>query len=148
LSRGGLTLCERITRGYPDGSLVLIELKRNRTPREVVSQAIDYATFVEKLKAEDIATIYAEFAPGRDLAADFQKRFGQPLDEETLNESHQIVIVAAAIDESTARIVSYLNEREIAINVLCFQVFALGQEQLQSRVAAGSYSDPSEYCHS
>ena len=32
----------------PDGSLVLIELKRDRTPREVVAQAIDYASWVEK----------------------------------------------------------------------------------------------------
>src|SRR5438046_5339999 len=41
----------------PDGSLVLIELKRNRTPREVVAQALDYASWVEKLRAEDIAAI-------------------------------------------------------------------------------------------
>lgn len=117
----------------PDGTVVLIELKRNRTPREVVAQAIDYATFVSKLKTEDIAAIYAEFAPGKNLATDFEARFGQPLDEETLNENHQIVIVAASIDESTARIVEYLNERDIAINVLCFQVFANGSEQLLSR---------------
>src|SRR6266851_4725848 len=29
----------------PDGSLVLIELKRNRTPRDVVAQALDYASW-------------------------------------------------------------------------------------------------------
>jgi len=28
----------------PDGTLVLIELKRDRTPREVVAQALDYAS--------------------------------------------------------------------------------------------------------
>ena len=31
----------------PDGTLILIELKRGRTPREVVAQAIDYATWLE-----------------------------------------------------------------------------------------------------
>jgi RecB family endonuclease NucS len=31
----------------PDGALVLIELKRDRTPREVVAQALDYAGWVE-----------------------------------------------------------------------------------------------------
>ena len=45
----------------PDASLVLIELKRDRTPREVVAQAIDYAGWVEKLKPEDIAAIYGRF---------------------------------------------------------------------------------------
>ena len=28
----------------PDGSLVLIELKRDKTPREIVAQALDYAS--------------------------------------------------------------------------------------------------------
>lgn len=117
----------------PDGSLVLIELKRDRTPRDVVAQSLDYAGWVEKLREEEIAAIYGRFAPGRSLAADFRQRFGQPLDEETLNESHQIVIVAASLDDSTERIVAYLSDREIPINVLCFQVFTHGADQLLSR---------------
>lgn len=117
----------------PDGALVLIELKRDRTPRDVVAQALDYANWVEELQAEDIAAIYGRFKPGRSLADDFKARFGQTLDEETLNDSHQIVIVAAQLDDSSERIVAYLNKRDIAINVLCFQVFANGAEQLLSR---------------
>lgn len=117
----------------PDGALILIELKRNRTPREVVAQALDYAGWVEALRAEDVNGIYRRFAPGRSLAEDFKKRFGQALDEETLNESHQIVIVASSLDHSSERIVAYLNERDISINVLCFQVFSTGTEQLLSR---------------
>src|SRR6516225_8968960 len=68
----------------PDASLVLIELKRDRTPREVVAQALDYAGWVEKLKGEDIAAIYERFAPRRSLASDFQQRFSHSLDEDTL----------------------------------------------------------------
>lgn len=117
----------------PDGGLVLIELKRDRTPREVVAQALDYATWVEGLEADDVAAIYARFVADADLAADFAARFGQPLDEETLNDSHQIVIVATRLDESSERIVGYLNDRDIAINVLCFQIFALGEQRLLSR---------------
>lgn len=117
----------------PDGALVLIELKRDKTPREVVAQALDYACWVEKLEAEDIAAIYARFAPGGNLAGDFQACFGQPLDEEQLNYEHEIVIVATHLDESSERIVEYLNERGIAINVLCFQIFVHGDQQLLSR---------------
>jgi hypothetical protein len=112
---------------------VLIELKRERTPREVVAQALDYASWVDRLRAEDIAAIYSRFAPGKSLAEEFRARFGQPLDESGLNQEHQIVIVAASLDDSTERIVSYLNARDIAINVLCFQIFANGPEQLLSR---------------
>jgi hypothetical protein len=117
----------------PDGALVLIELKRDRTPREVIAQALDYAGWVEKLRADDIAAIYGRFAPGKSLTDEFLLRFGQPLDEDTLNQSHQIVIVAASLDDSTERIIGCLSDREIPINVLCFQVFDHGTEQLLSR---------------
>lgn len=117
----------------PDASLVLIELKRDRTPREILAQAIDYACWVEQLDTESIARIYQRFRAEGDLAQDFRQRFGAELDEEALNNSHQIVIVAAELDEATERIVGYLNARDIAINVAFFQVFQDGADQLLSR---------------
>ena len=117
----------------PDGSLVLIELKRDRTPREIIAQALDYASWVEQLGAEKIAQCYQRFSGGGSLDEAFQKRFGIELDEETLNQSHQIIIVASELDPSTERIIGYLNARDIAINVVFFQVFEHGAEQLLSR---------------
>jgi len=110
----------------PDGSLVLIELKRDRTPREIIAQALDYASWIEQLTPEKIAQIYQRFSGGGNLDLAFLQRFGSDLDEDTLNESHQIIIVAAELDASTERIVSYLNARDIAINVVFFQVFDHG----------------------
>jgi hypothetical protein len=49
----------------PDGSLVLIELKRERTPREIIAQALDYASWVERLESEEIAQIYQRFSKRR-----------------------------------------------------------------------------------
>lgn len=117
----------------PDGSLVLIELKRDRTPREIVAQALDYASWVVDLTADRIVQIYQRFSKGGSLQADFQKRFGSVLDEDTLNHSHQIIIVASELDPSTERIVAYLNARDIAINVVFFKVFEHGGQQLLSR---------------
>lgn len=45
----------------PDASLVLIELKRSRTPREVVAQALDYAGWVENRR--DLFPIQARSQP-------------------------------------------------------------------------------------
>ena len=117
----------------PDASLVLIELKRNRTPREIVAQALDYASWVEELSTDKIAQIFQRFSGGGTLDAAFQKHFGVELDEDALNSSHQIILVAAELDDSTERIINYLNARDIAINVLFFQVFQNGSEQLLSR---------------
>ena len=117
----------------PDASLVLIEIKRDRTPREVVAQALDYASWVETLDHDEIAAIYERFAPSRSLADDFRSRFNRDLDESELNLTHQLVIVAGALDPSSERIVSYLSTRGIEINVVCFQVFELNGEKLLSR---------------
>lgn len=125
----------------PDGSLVLIELKRDRTPREIVAQALDYASWVEQLTAEKVAQIYQRFSNGGSLDAAFAQRFGTELDADELNRSHQIIIVAAELDAATERIIKYLNERDIAINVVFFQVFDHGGQQLLSRAWL---IDPSE----
>lgn len=117
----------------PDASLVLIELKRNRTPREIVAQALDYASWVEQLTSEKIVQIYQRYSKDGDLSADFKKRFGMDLDEDSLNQSHQIILVASALDDSTERIIGYLNARDIAINVIFFQVFQHGETKLLSR---------------
>lgn len=117
----------------PDASLVLIELKRDRTPREIIAQALDYASWVEQLTPDRVAQIYQRFSGGKSLDVAFQERFGVELDEETLNQSHQIIVVAAELDPSTERIIGYLNARDIAINVVFFQVFEHGAEKLLSR---------------
>jgi RecB family endonuclease NucS len=41
-----------------DGRLIVLELKRNRTPREVVAQLLDYGSWVKDLSDTDIANIY------------------------------------------------------------------------------------------
>lgn len=117
----------------PDGSLVLIELKRNRTPREIVAQALDYASWVEQLTADKIAAIYQRFAKNGNLDDAFKARFHAELDEDTVNDSHQILLVAAELDDSTERIITYLSKRDVAINVVFFQVFQSGTELLLSR---------------
>src|SRR5439155_24178545 len=51
-------------------------------------------------------------SPGRSLAQDFRQRFGRDLDEETLNDSHQIIVVASSLDDSTERIVERRRSEE------------------------------------
>ena len=116
-----------------DGSLVLIELKRDQTPRDTIAQALDYGSWVEGLGTDEIAAIFSKFRSGKTLSEEFKERFGAALDEEQLNNSHQLVVVASQLDASTERIVQYLSKREIPINVLFFQVFRDGNDQYLSR---------------
>ncbi|BEO42327.1 hypothetical protein SMQE13_16780 [Serratia marcescens] len=125
----------------PDASLILIELKRDRTPREVVAQALDYASWVDDLTADRLSQIYEKFSGGGNLGEAFKQRFNTELEEDSLNQSHQIIIVAAELDPSTERIVDYLSKNGISINVLFFKVFQHGDDQFLSRAWL---LDPSE----
>lgn len=116
-----------------DGQLILIELKRQLTPRDVVAQALDYASWVQELPAEKLAEIFQHFSDGGSLDEAFKAKFGMELDEDQLDGSHQIVIVAATLDASTERIVRYLSDRDLPINVVFFQVFQDGATQFLSR---------------
>ena len=54
-----------------EGNLVIVELKRDETPRDVVAQALDYGSWVKDLEAEKIREIAANYFKGCGT-----KRFG------------------------------------------------------------------------
>lgn len=45
-----------------NGMLIIIELKRDKTPRDVVAQTIDYASWVVTLADYQLIDIYRDFA--------------------------------------------------------------------------------------
>ena len=118
----------------PDGTPVIIELKREKTPREVLAQTLDYASWVEELSPGRLQSIYEKFkGSGADLRRAFQERYNAELDEEALGRDHLMVIVATALDNSTERIVKFLAKKNVNINVLFFQVFSDPTSKLLSR---------------
>lgn len=117
----------------PDGTPVVIELKREKTSREVLAQTLDYASWLENLEPSRLQKIYETFVPAGNLARDFQAKFLAPLDEDALANDHLMVIVASELDTSTERIVRFLSKRGLNINVLFFQVFQGNDELLLSR---------------
>jgi Endonuclease NucS len=120
------------------GNLIVVELKKNRTPRDVVSQAIDYAFWVKSLRSTDIAKIYKEYGASfkpayESLDEAIKSKFSKSFGEDEINQAHEIVVVASELDLSTERIVKYLSEYEIPINTLFFHVFADGKNRYLSR---------------
>jgi hypothetical protein len=115
-----------------EGILHVIELKRDKTPREVVAQALDYASWAASRTSENIADIYRAYKHD-DLATAYQARFGSPIPE-TLNDDHSITIVASSLDASSERIVQYLSEYHgVGINAVFFSVFDDGNGQILTR---------------
>lgn len=106
-----------------DGNLIVIELKKDRTPRDVVAQVLDYASWVQSLSFDEISVIYAEKHGGAKLEAGFQDAFGRSLPQE-INQEHELIVVASELDPSTERIISYLSENYgVPVNAVFFRYF-------------------------
>lgn len=106
-----------------EGNLAIIELKREKTPRDVVAQILDYASWVQNLSREEITNIFMEKNNGRKLEEAFADFFGISLPEE-INQSHDLTIVATDLDPATERIINYLaNTYDVPINAVFFRVF-------------------------
>ena len=117
-----------------NGDLVIVELKKDKTPREVTAQVLDYASWIKDLSHEKIRSLANLYLAKRNtnLEESFLQKFGQEIPE-VLNESHSMLIVASEIDESTERIIKYLSDTYgVNINVAQFQYFRIenGQEFL------------------
>jgi hypothetical protein len=63
------------------GTLHVIELKRDRTPREIVAQLLDYGSWLEDLDAARIAEICEGKHPGETFAEAFQSFFAEEMPE-------------------------------------------------------------------
>lgn len=101
----------------------VIELKRDKTPRDVTAQALDYGSWVSTLGRSDIHAIFEQYRPGTALEEEFAECFNETLPEE-VNTSQTFTIVAAAVDAATERIVRFLNEGfGVPINVVFFRHF-------------------------
>ncbi len=113
-----------------DGQLVIAELKRDRTPREVVAQVLDYASWIRERSPREIDEIIQR-RTGKSLADAFREKFEFDLPEGAC-KSHRMIIVAAELDDSSERIIRYLqDEHDIDINAVFFSVYKVaGQEML------------------
>lgn len=115
------------------GDLTVVELKRNRTPREVVAQTLDYASWVQTLTYDQLTALYAERNNGNRFEQAFSERFDtEPL--ESLNENHRLIIVASELDSSTERIIDYLSTNfGVPINAVFFRYFKEGENEYLAR---------------
>lgn len=117
-----------------DGALSIIELKRDKTPRDIVAQVLDYASWVRRLDTPQIHEIANVFWKAKNQA--FVDAFKDKFDvfpPEPLNSSHSMIIVASALDPTSERIVEYLSqEHDIGINTAFFTIFGDGECQYLS----------------
>lgn len=105
-----------------DGVVHVFELKRGRTPRDVVAQTLDYGSWVQTLGNEEIRAIFAGYRKDAVFDEEFAKVFGAaPPDE--INEEHRLTVIASELDPATERIVAYLHDRGVPVNAVFFRYY-------------------------
>lgn len=131
-----------------EGDLHIVELKRDRSPRDVTAQAIDYASWVRHLDYENVKKLYETSEEHHDtFEAGFDSAFysGQddaPQGPEEVNNQHTLTIVSSELDSSTERIIEYLSEEyNVPINAVRFNYY---QEDDREYIARTWLNDPYE----
>ena len=117
-----------------DGRAHVLELKRDRTPRDVVAQALDYGSWVKGLSLEDLGQIYLQHQGGnKQLDEAFAEQFDSPLPD-VVNAEQQFTIVASELDPTSERIVEFLAEGYgVPINAVFFRHFDEGDREYLAR---------------
>ncbi len=91
------------------GNLVVIELKRDRLPREALVQAIDYASDVASWSMDKIREVCAKYT-GESLEDVLSEAFPEiDLENLTINETQRIILVGFAIEPALERMIEWLS---------------------------------------
>jgi len=113
------------------GDITILELKKDKTPRDVVAQVLDYASWIRKLTTRDIYDIADKYL-GKPLNEVFQNHFDSPIPE-NINSNHSMLIIASEFDELSKRIVEYLAEEHgVSINSAFFNIFKTGDQEFMT----------------
>ena len=114
------------------GDLYVIELKKDRTPRDVVAQTLEYGYWVQSLSFAEIRELYAKHHEGEDFDSAFTSHFETDIPE-AVNTAHHLLVVATGMDASTEQIVEYVRGYGVPINVLFFEYLADGDRKYLAR---------------
>lgn len=98
------------------GNLVVIELKRDRLPREALAQAIDYASDIATWSVEKISEVCTSNT-GKTLEEIFEEQFPDiELESININSTQRILLVGFSIEASLERMIEWLSDG-YAVNI-------------------------------
>lgn len=108
------------------GNTIIIEVKRGMTPREVISQALDYAVWAENVDYDRLNSI----AKGKykNLHELFKSK-SKPIPE-PWNENQKIYIVAERVDEKTKDMASYLSRRRVDVKCVELNFYENAEQKI------------------
>jgi hypothetical protein len=132
-----------------NGNTVIIEFKKDESPRDVIAQILEYTAWVSKIGYDGLNDLYAGY--GKRKNEDLHSAFTEFLslsDEETLskadyNSRQRIVIFAGTVEDDIIEVTKYLRENG-NIDIYCIEYnsykSATGEEIINTEVRVGAES--------
>ena len=123
-----------------EGNVVVVELKRDRTPRDVVAQALEYAAFVAALDVDELEGILAEYRSDEQPAlADQHREYFDQAEAVAFNKDQRIVIVGQQVTPEIRQTALFLSSKGIQVTCVEFTFFrdAAGGRLLSQETVVG-----------
>ena len=129
-----------------EGNVVVVELKRDRTPRDVIAQALEYAAFAAKLDAAALEGILGQYRPDepQGLAEQHREYFDQT-EAVAFNKDQRIVIIGQRVTPEIRQTALFLGAKGVQVTCAEFSFFqAAGGGRLLSQevVVGGEQAKP------
>lgn len=117
--------------------MVVVELKRDRTPRDVVAQALEYAAFATRLNIDALEGILRLYKNDESLSlADCHRKYFEVDESEAVafNKDQHIVIIGQRVTPQIRQTASFLGSKGIRVTCVEFNFFqAAGGDRLLSQ---------------
>ena len=128
------------------GQLVVFELKRGKLNRDAVAQVIDYASQLNAMDLDSLFQHITERSGNLEIEKmdNFEEWYNNnyPNHDADALKPPRIVLVGLGVDETTERMVNYLEKLGQKASLLTFHGFKQGSETLLARHVEVDSSDP------
>lgn len=116
-----------------NGNTIIIELKRDKTPRETIAQILEYASFIENLDYKQINSIFQNYYGNEVDLEDYHREYFSKEENEldgheigwndsigvSFNKSTKLLIIAQTITKEIKQTAIYL--RKFGLDIYCLE---------------------------
>ena len=107
-----------------EGNVVVVELKRDRTPRDVIAQALEYAAYAARLDVRELEGILREYHDDESRSlADHHREYFNQAEAVAFNKDQRIVIVGQQVTPEIRQTALFLGSKGFQVTCVEFTFF-------------------------